>query len=70
MEIFPGSPLADADGATSRAIAANIMGVNDRYVGDAIRLQQDAPELFEEVRLGRVSLQSALRQVQRLRATA
>ena len=61
---MPESIPQASEPVTARAIAADIMGVADRYVGDALRIQQDVPEVFEKVRLGRVSLQSALRQVQ------
>jgi len=45
---------------SARAIAADIMGVADRYVGDAIRLQRDYPELFSQVRAGRKTLNAAI----------
>ena len=54
--------LADAgETVTSRAIAAQMMRASDGYVKDALRVQQDAPELFEQLHAGKVTLQEALR---------
>ena len=46
-----------------RIIAAQIMGVSDRYVGDALRLQSEDPELFEQARAGKITLTRALRKL-------
>jgi len=64
QSVLTGSPPGQPEGLTARAIAADIMGVADGYVAEAVRLQRDAPALFEQMRLGRISLQSALRRVQ------
>ena len=44
----------------TRAIAAHIMGVVDRYVGDALWLQREAPDVFAQVRAGKTTLTAAL----------
>ena len=36
------------------------MGVGDRYVGDALRLQREDPAAFAQVRAGKTSLNAAL----------
>ena len=48
---------------TSRALAAHAMQVSEGYVALALRVQQEAPELFEDVRAGRVTLQEAIRRI-------
>ena len=62
VALVPQSPPEGDGSLRSRAIVADIMGVSARYVGDALGLQRDAPELFEQVCLGRVTLKAALRQ--------
>jgi hypothetical protein len=43
--------------------AAQLMGTNRQYVYDAERLEEEAPELFERVKAGTLSLPKAHRQV-------
>ena len=53
---------ADPGGVVSaRAIAAQIMGVSDRYVGDAMRVQRESPELFEKIWNGQITVNAAIR---------
>jgi len=46
---------------TARAIAADIMGVSDGYVGRAQQLERDAPELFTRIRDGHLTVSGAWR---------
>ena len=53
---------SDSGAAVSaRAVAADIMGVSDGYVGYAQQLQRDAPELFERIRNGQLTVTRAWR---------
>ena len=63
MEIPPPN-LQGAEGPVlSRVVAADLMGVNDRYVSDAMRLREGSAELFERVRAGRLTLVAACAQL-------
>ena len=56
--------LADQDGTVSaRLTVARMMKVSDRYVGYALRLQRDAPELFQRVWSGQMTMVAALREL-------
>ncbi|MBT3381441.1 MAG: ParB N-terminal domain-containing protein [Lentisphaerae bacterium] len=60
------SPESDTNvnaAVTARALAGNMMGVGDNYVGLAKRLKEDAPDLFERVRSGALTLSSALKEL-------
>ena len=46
---------------SARLIVAKMMKVSDRYVGCALRLQHEAPELFRQVWSGQTSMPAALR---------
>lgn len=48
---------------SARAIAAQMMQVSDGYVANALRIQQEAPELFEQLHAGKITLQDALRKL-------
>ena len=60
MENSPESESAEDSPITARALAGDMMGVNDSYVGLAKRLKDASPELFERVRAGDLSLSAAL----------
>jgi len=45
----------------THAIAGAMMRVNFRYVEYAVRIQREAPKLFEKLHAGKVTLQAALR---------
>ena len=45
----------------SRMIASRMMRVSPAYVGFALRIQREAPELFEQLHAGTLTLQEALR---------
>jgi len=62
-ELFPGSENTPEPEVRARVIAAQRMGVNDRYVADAARLQHEAPELFAEVWAGKRTITDAMRQL-------
>ena len=51
---------APAGKGTAAGIAADIMGVSERYVADALRLQREAPDAFAQVRAGKKTLNAAL----------
>lgn len=48
----------------SRDLAAASVGVNPRYVSDAKRIQQEAPEVFQAMQEGKISIQDAKREIQ------
>ena len=54
VEIIPQS-----EPPRSRDQAAEVFGVNPHYVSDAKRLQQDAPDVFEQVKAGTMTLPEA-----------
>jgi len=60
---LPKSIPPGSEPVSARAIAADIMGVADRYVGDAIRLRRDDPELFSRVHAGSKTLNAAVTQL-------
>lgn len=47
----------------AREEAAKAVGVNDRYVSDAKKVKQEAPEVFERLKAGKITLQDAKREV-------
>jgi hypothetical protein len=47
----------------AREEAAKSVGVNDRYVSDAKKVKQEAPEVFERLKAGKITLQDAKREV-------
>ena len=47
----------------AREQAAKAVGVNDRYVSDAKKVKEEAPEVFERLKAGKVTLQDAKREV-------
>jgi hypothetical protein len=50
-------------GTESRQQAAKSVGVNDRYVSDAKKVKQEAPEVFEKLKAGKITMQDAKREV-------
>lgn len=58
-EIFPESK----DNTEAREFAAEIMGVNPRYISDAKRIAREAPKLLEQVRTGEKTIPQAKRQL-------
>lgn len=59
-EIFP-----ERENGQARDQAAAILGTNGRYVSDAKRLKEEAPDLYEEVRFGEKSIPQATRELTR-----
>ena len=51
--------VSTTDSGRSRDQAAAIVNVNPRYVSDAEKLKTDAPDLFEEVASGAMTLPKA-----------
>jgi hypothetical protein len=47
----------------ARQEAAKSVGVNDRYVSDAKKVKTKAPEVFERLKAGKITLQDAKREV-------
>jgi hypothetical protein len=47
----------------ARAEAAKSVGVGERYVQDAKKVKQEAPEVFEKLKAGKITLQDAKREV-------
>jgi len=50
-------------GVESRQQAAKSVGVGERYVQDAKKVKQEAPEVFERLKAGKITLQDAKREV-------
>lgn len=50
------------DGDARKAAAVSV-GVNDRYVSDAKKVKAEAPEVFERLKAGKITLQDAKREV-------
>ena len=63
MENSPDTQEPTESPIRSRAIAGDIMGVNDNYVGLAKRLKEASPELFEQLRAGDVTLSGAIKRL-------
>jgi hypothetical protein len=47
----------------AREEAAKSVGVNDRYVSDAKKVKKEAPDVFERLKAGKITLQDAKREV-------
>lgn len=47
----------------ARQEAAKSVGVNDRYVSDAKKVKTEAPDVFERMKAGKITLQDAKREV-------
>ena len=45
----------------SRVIAGRMMRVSPAYVSSALRIQREAPELFEQLHAGTITIQAALK---------
>lgn len=50
-------------GIEARQEAAKAVGVGDRYVSDAKKVKNEAPEVFERLKAGKITLQDAKREV-------
>jgi len=59
-EFFPEVKKGEGD---TRKTAAVSVGVNDRYVSDAKKVKQEAPEIFEKLKAGKITMQDAKREV-------
>jgi len=57
---LPGSAKDEGEGVLARAVAADMLGVSERYVVDAFRLKNEAPELFQAVWSGKSTVNAAL----------
>lgn len=55
-------PISDPP-SKAREEAAKSVGVNDRYVQDAKKVKAEAPEVFEKLKAGKITLQDAKREV-------
>ena len=60
----PNTGNGDEEPVSSRALAAHMMEVGDNYVGLAKQVREASPELFEEVRVGQVTLSEAIRRLE------
>ncbi len=59
-EIFPEDEKGQA-----RDQAAKIVGTNPRYVSDAKKLEKEAPDIFEQVRIGTLNIPQAKREIKK-----
>ena len=55
--------LPPIEKAKAREEAARSVGVNDRYVSDAKKVKTEAPEVFERLKAGKITMQDAKREV-------
>lgn len=55
--------LPPIEKSKAREEAAKSVGVNDRYVSDAKKVKTEAPEVFERLKAGKITLQDAKREV-------
>jgi ParB-like chromosome segregation protein Spo0J len=55
--------LPPIEKAKSRQEAAKSVGVGERYVQDAKKVKQEAPEVFERLKAGKITMQDAKREV-------
>lgn len=62
MEKVP-EPIEKKPAPPARQEAAKSVGVNDRYVSDAKKVKNEAPEVFERLKAGKITLQDAKREV-------
>jgi ParB-like chromosome segregation protein Spo0J len=62
MEKIP-EPIEKKPTPPARQEAAKSVGVNDRYVSDAKKVKTEAPEVFERLKAGKITLQDAKREV-------
>ncbi|MBT3377469.1 MAG: hypothetical protein HN742_34675 [Lentisphaerae bacterium] len=63
LEISPKTTDDAAKPISSRAIAADMLGVNDNYVGHAKRIKEADLDLYHEVWAGRITIPEALRKL-------
>jgi len=56
-------PIDKKPAAPAREEAAKSVGVGERYVQDAKKVKQEAPEVFERLKAGKITLQDAKREV-------
>ena len=63
LEEVPSNPPEAEQPVSARVIAAQMMRVNDRYVGLALRIQREAPELFTQLHAGTITIQAALKKL-------
>ena len=63
VALMPGSPDEAERTRLARVVAADMVGVSERYVADAARLEREAPELFQEVWAGRKTVTAAMREL-------
>lgn len=56
-------PPISAPQPKAREEAAKSVGVNDRYVSDAKKVKAEAPEVFERLKAGKITMQDAKREV-------
>ena len=57
-ELIPEQQTGEA-----REKAAELFGVNERYIGDAKNIKQEAPEIFEQLKSGELSIPEAKKAV-------
>jgi len=62
MEKVP-EPIDKKAAPPARQEAAKSVGVNDRYVSDAKKVKTEAPEVFQRLKAGKITLQDAKREV-------
>ena len=59
-------PLKEPETSKARQEAAKSVGVGERYVQDAKKVKQEAPEVFDRLKAGKITLQDAKREVAKI----
>lgn len=68
VEFFP--QASETPAPKSRDTAAQIVGVNPRYIQDGKRIKEQAPDVFDKMRTGEVTISEAKRELRKREAEA
>lgn len=60
-------PFDDSEERKARSQAAKALGTNRQYVSDAKKLQREAPELLEKVKMGKLTISKAKKELKNRR---
>jgi len=69
-ENFPQGVFVSERAPRARATAAQIVGVNPRYIQDGKRIKEQAPDVFDKMRTGEVTISEAKRELRKREAEA
>lgn len=63
-------PHLNSDDGRARKQASKLFGVNPHYVTDAKKIKNESPDLFEDVKSGKTTIQQAKQEIRRKETTA